>query len=137
MPVIDFTCTAGHRIEHFYHQTESKTVTECVCDCGAVAVRSNEIRQAPAVVWTGPIGQRYRNRDGQDYHSPDGQWAYTRKGPDGEPCAPRAVRLENWQDVKAYAKSEGCFDPRDLPKTVEVGEDGKQISSRGFSGQEV
>lgn len=135
MPVIDFTCSAGHRIEHFYHQTESKTVTECLCDCGAKATRSDEIRQAPAVVWTGPIGQRYRDKDKSDYHKPDGMDVYTRKTPDGKP---KLLHLDNWSDVKRHCANEGLVDPREMGRNMTVGEDGKTFKAdMGAPGTEV
>ena len=135
MPVIDFQCSRGHRIEHFYHQTEAQTVTECVCDCGAIAIRSHEILQAPAVVWTGPIGQRYRDKDKAGFHQPDGMVQYTRKTPDGKP---RPVHLESWSDVARYCKQEGCADPRSMGRNMTVGEDGKTLGyDKGAPGTEV
>jgi hypothetical protein len=135
--MIEFRCACGREFEHFCHPTAAREVTQNPCECGLMAARNREITHAPAVVWTGPLSQRYRNKDGQDYHAPDGQWAYTRRGPGGETIKPTAVRLETWQDVHEYAKHEGCYDPRDLPKNLEVSEDGKSSSSRGFRGQEV
>src|SRR5690348_16217388 len=137
MGMIDFRCPMGHTFENFFHPSASERVSQTLCECGLMALRVREMTKAPAVVWTGPVGQRYRNRGEQGYHDPDGQWAYTRKGPDGKPCAPKAVRLETWQDIHSHCKREGLYDPREIPKTVEVGEDGKSISSHGFSGQEV
>lgn len=101
-------------------------------ECGN-AMRENV--SAPAVVWVGTIGQRYRDRNLPGYHLPDGQWAYTRKTPDGKP---KPVFLENWQQVREYAKNEGCADPRELPRNYEVAEDGKGVlNTRGMPGTEV
>jgi hypothetical protein len=100
--------------------------------CGDV-MRENV--SAPNVIWTGPIGQRYRDKDKDGYHNPDGQIVYTRKTPDGKP---RPVLLENWSDVKAHCKSEGLVDPRSLPRNLEVAEDGKgTLNTRGMPGTEL
>lgn len=106
-----------------------------LCETCGNTMRENV--SAPNVIWTGPVGKRYRNKGEAGYENPDGQWAYTRKNPDGTEGKPTAVRLETWQDIKEYSKREGLYDPRDMPKTVEVGDDGKSIGSRGFSGQEI
>ena len=104
-----------------------------LCESCGNAMRENV--SAPNVIWTGPIGQRYRDKDKDGYHNPDGQIVYTRKTPDGKP---RPVLLENWSDVKAHCKSEGLVDPRSLPRNLEVAEDGKgTLNTRGMPGTEL
>lgn len=115
--------------EHFYHHWDSPMRA---CDCCGGPTR--KLVSTFGIIWTGPIGQRYRDKAAEGFHAPDGQVAWTRKTPDGKP---RQVRLETWQDVGRYAKAEGCYDPREIPKTVEIGADGKSCSSRGFAGQET
>lgn len=100
--------------------------------CGRV-MRENA--QAPGVVWTGSIGQRYRSKAADGYHEPDGMTMWSRKTPDGKPVP---VRLESWADVRRFAKSEGLTDPRELPNNLEVKPDGKSLANTmGMPGSEV
>lgn len=138
--MIDFACACGHRQEHFFHATESQTVEQTTCDrCGGASQRVQEIVKAPAVVWTGPINSRYRDRDKEGYYGTtangDGMVQYTRNTPDGKP---KPVYLEDWSAVKNFCKSEGLVDPRECGRNMTVGEDGKQLSyDKGAPGTEV
>lgn len=135
MPMIDFRCSQGHHFEAFFHPSQAATVEQYPCVCGSLGYRCHEILQAPAVVWTGPIGQRYRDKDKAGFHQPDGMVQYTRNTPDGKP---RPVHLESWSDVKNFCKAEGCADPRSMGRNMTVGEDGKTLGyDKGATGTEV
>lgn len=112
--------------------------TQCCLVCCATM---EQRLYAPAVIWTdAPRAQRYRDRSAEGYHSKDeGMWAWERNGPDGKPLKePRPVRLENWRDVHEYSKREHVYDPREIPKTIEVDGTGKSSNpGRGMPGQEI
>ena len=101
-------------------------------NCGKV-MRENV--SAPSVIWTGAIGQRYRDKTKEGFHDPDGIKAYTRKTKDGKP---QLVHLSDWSAVKEHCRSEGLADPRSLPANMEVGDDGKTVKNTcGMPGTEV
>lgn len=138
MPILEGVChnsqcsLAGRRQEHYYHHYPKWAEGEALnaCDqCGSPTVM---VGSPFRIVWTGPISQRYREKTADGYHAPDGMDVWTRRSTGGKP---ELRHLETWQDVRSYAKSEGCYDPREIPKTVESF--GDSCSSRGFSGQEV
>ena len=116
--------------ERFYH---SQALGPRPCEhC------QGEMERIPSrfgVVWTGPIDQRYRDKTKDGYYEPAGMTQWTRNTPDGKP---QPVRLETWQDVKQYARENGCTDPRDVGNNVSVGEDGKTLNAgMGQPGVEV
>jgi hypothetical protein len=133
--MLDFVCRCGRRTEHFFHPSQADAVTEAPCDCGQMASRTDEIVHAPAVVWTGTIGQRYRDKDKEGYYAKDGMDVYTRKTPDGKP---KLLHLESWNDVSRHCKEEGLVDPREMGRNMTVSEDGKQLGyDKGATGTEV
>ncbi len=115
-------------VEHYY-KNDSQPMNACE-SCGGPTVK---VMSRFTMAFSGDITARYNDKDKPGAYQ-DGQWAWTRKTPDGKP---KAVRLETWQQQKEFCKSEGLMNPRDLPRHGEVSADGKGFSSRGMPGQEV
>lgn len=107
-----------------------------LCDsCGRTM---DELAKAPSVIWTGSVGQRYRDKDKDGYHKPDGMVQWKRRGVDGKPLEkPQMVHLETFQDVSRFCKEEGLVDPREISRGAEVSEDGKKLSTAGMPGCEI
>jgi hypothetical protein len=136
MPLREEVCTTdacpncGVVEERLYHSA-ALGPRPCEC-CGGPTHR---LESTFGVVWTGPVGQRYRDKTAEGFHEPDGQYAYERKTPDGHP---KLVRLETWQDIKSYAKREGLVDPRELGKNISVNAGGKSLNANmGMPGTEL
>lgn len=136
MPLRESICVSescpfyGVPVEHYYPRFD--TPPDACAQCGG----PTWIIPSPfAVVWTGAIGQRYRDRDKEGYYKPDGMWQWTRNTPDGKP---KPIRLETWSDVRRFSRENGCRDPREMPRNVEVTEDGKGVkNTRGMPGVEL
>jgi len=100
--------------------------------CGST-MRENV--SAPNVIWTGPIGQRYRSKEAEGFHNPDGMIVYEKNTPDGKP---RPVHLNDWGQVKDFCRREGLRDPRENGNNIQVAENGRDlINTMGMPGTEV
>ena len=126
MPILEGRCpSCGFRTEHFYHHADDVIY----CDaCGSVAER---MASRFAVVFSGVIGSKYKDKNGPGGYK-DGTWAWDKDIPEiGQKAGPRY--LETFQDQKEYCKRNKLINPKDLGP-VEVGSDGKSVSTRGLPG---
>ena len=136
MPIREGICEneqcpiSGVPQEHYYKSDDS--LNQCDC-CGGP---TRLVMSSFGIVWTGPISQRYRYRDAENYHQKgDGFWATAKRTPDGKP---KSVYLDNWQAVRQFAKSEGCADPREISKNMVPNESGKGLQNTvGLPGTEL
>lgn len=136
MPLREEICTRpacpgeGVVEERFYH---SAALSPRPCEhCGGTMER---LASRFGVVWTGPLTQRYRDRDKEGYHAPEGMDVWTRKSTGGKP---KPLHLNDWSDVRRYCKAEGLADPREVGRNVAVSDDGKSLKSgMGEPGVEI
>jgi predicted nucleic acid-binding Zn ribbon protein len=63
----------------------------------------------------------------------DGFWAYKKKS--SVSGQPEAVFLDSVSAVREFNKAEGLTAPGEVPRNVQIGSDGKTLSSTGMSGQ--
>lgn len=82
------------------------------------------------IVFTGVITAKYNDPTLDGGHQ-DGHFAWRTK--DTKSGKPELQFIETFQDQREFAKAEGCINPKDIGP-VEVGSDGKSISSRGLPG---
>ena len=100
--------------------------------CGQVMERQFP---APKCVFTRPYHWYDVNTEQrhQNYNN-EGVKVVRRNTEDGEP---RVEYLTTYQQVKEYCKAEGLAMPGEVNPNIEVGKDGRMVSTRGITGQWV
>lgn len=129
MPVYDFECRSCHvRSESYLPKWDAP---DPACErCGAAQER---LFSRFGVVFTGVItASKYKDPKREDAHT-DGVWCYRRRSSlSGQP---EPVYLETHQELREFCKAEGLYDPSEVPRNMEIGADGKTLSSTGMPGQ--
>jgi len=138
MPIFEGSCrsstcrSAGRPQEHYYHNSDQPMAP---CDvCGGPTER---VMSRFGIVWTGPISAKYLDRSKEGGQKMDGaHWAYENSGTPGKNATP--VRIETWDDQRAFCKRNGLARPQEMSNHYEVAEDGKTVkNSVGLPGCEI
>lgn len=130
MPMFEFSCQSADcqecgKIFEGYLRHWDDTNTPCE-KCGVATGRHIS---GFAVVFTGVITAKYNDK-GLDNSHADGHYAWRKNTSDGKP---KLEFIETFQQAKDFAKAEGCINPKDIGP-MEVGSDGKSVSSAGLPG---
>lgn len=128
MPIREFYCAQCANLEERYVKLRYTPVPPCP-NCGATRI---QLASRFAVVFTGPLTARYNDPKRENAHQ-EGFWAH-RRAADGK-LSGEAVRIESWQDLKEFNRSEGLAAPGDVPTNATISKDGKRIVSDGMPGQ--
>jgi predicted nucleic acid-binding Zn ribbon protein len=126
VPLFEFLCQdsacrlSGTAVEHFFHSDPGDVLCE---SCGG---KTSRLISTFGIVFTGPLTKKYNNPKLENYHS-EGYWAVRKKTLDGKESH---VWIDNWDTRREFMKSEGLMDTG----PVEIGSDGKSISTRGLPG---
>src|ERR1700757_1736645 len=131
MPIYEHACTNrecstyGQPIEGYFRHFSAEPPA---CGlCGGATVR---MASAFSVVFTGLISRKYLSRNIEKGDRDDGaHWAWETTA-DG---TRRPIRIETFEQQRAFCKKEGLVNPSDIGP-MEVGSDGRSISSRGMPG---
>lgn len=134
MPLLEAVCQNeqcrlhGLRVEHFYPHSDSPTAA---CEsCGGPTQR---VMSSFGIVFTGDITDRYLDRGLE--HKTGAHWAWGRDPATKKPV-PR--RIETFDDQRNFCREFHVQNPKDMPRNLEVSEDGKTVkSSMGMPGCEV
>jgi hypothetical protein len=124
------SCPEYARVFEKYYSTSDKP--DPVCACGQ---QTRRLISSFSVVFSGPITRKYLNPkiEGYDRMADGTHWQFETRGPDGQKCDPRPVKIETFQQQREFAKRNGLVDPSSIGE-CEVHSDGKGVSTRGMPG---
>jgi hypothetical protein len=83
----------------------------------------------------GAITSKYNDPRIPDAHV-EGHWAWRRRSA-RDWNKPEKVWIGDFQTQRRFCREEGLYDPTELPREVEISEDGKKVHSRGMPGSWV
>lgn len=135
MPLYEHACVDrgcplhGVPVEHYFRSMDSLNPR-----CEACQGATERLMSLSNVVFTGPITARYNDRGKERAHQ-EGHWAYEK---DPITKKQRAVRIETFDDQRAFCKRNNLANPKEMPRNFEIGGDGKAVlNTRGMPGTEI
>lgn len=135
MPIREHVCANdtcaefGKVVEHYFPTSDIPDQP-----CGSCEIPMRLALSTFGIVFTGPITKRYLSKGAEGSEADDGshyQWAT--KDRDGQPCAPRLVKIETFQQQRDFCREQRLINPSDIGP-CEVHQDGKGVSTRGLPG---
>lgn len=128
MPVREYLCPRCQTIGEEWRRHMDDPPTPCP-DCGG---EREELASRFGIVFTGQITAKYNDPKREAAHR-EGFWTYRKKTSiSGQP---EPVKIETWDQLRAFNKAEGLAAPGEVPTNSTVSADGRRIESRGMPGQ--
>jgi len=101
-------------------------------NCQACGTQLKRVYSSFNMPFSGSISQRYASKTAEQKSIDGGFWAWKRRNTlSGKP---ERVRINTFQELNAFCKSEGVHNPTDLPQHMEIKPDGKGWSTQGMPG---
>lgn len=139
MPILEHACVTescgqySRPVEHYFHHAPEQNPACEACGGPTVLMISRF-----GIVWTGDITPRYNDRDADKDPAKaheTGFWAWrTKSSVSGKP---EPVRITTWQEHREFARAEGLSFAGELPRNIQISEDGKRLNSQGMPGSWV